>query len=73
MQFIPKKTKFKKQQKGKKFNKITKVHYLNQSAFGSIGLKSISFGRITSKQIETVRQSINKVMKKKLNFLQIHQ
>jgi large subunit ribosomal protein L16 len=64
MQFTPKKTKFKKQQKGKNFNKITKVRCLDQSTFGSIGLKSVSFGRITSKQIETIRQSINKIMKK---------
>jgi large subunit ribosomal protein L16 len=37
---------------------------LNLLNFGSIGLKALAPGRLTSKQIEAVRQSINKVIKK---------
>ena len=64
MQYTPKKTKFKKQQKGKAFNRVYKNINSNQLFQGSIGLKSLDFGRITSKQLETIRQSINKVIKK---------
>ena len=32
--------------------------------FGSVGLKALSYNSLTSKQIETLRQSINKVVKK---------
>ena len=62
--FIPKKTKFKKQQKGKKFNIISGINYLQDLKFGAVGLKSISSGRLTSKQIVTLKQSINKIIKK---------
>ena len=61
---IPKKTKFKKQQKGKFFNRIESLNSLNQLCFGSIGLKSLSFSRLTSKQVETIRKSISKLVKK---------
>ena len=61
----PRKSKFKKQQKGKSFNRINgtsnKFHCLH---FGSIGLKALSAGRLTSSQIESVRQSISKIVKK---------
>ena len=60
----PKKTKFKKQQKGKNFKIVNQVFNLNKLHFGSIALKSISVGRLTAKQIEAMRQSINKVIKK---------
>jgi len=62
--FIPKKTKFRKQQKGKKFNTINRVYSLQNLHFGSIGLKAISSGRLTSKQIITLKQSLNKIIKK---------
>ena len=64
MQYTPKKTKFKKQQKGKAFNRIYKNINKDQLSGGLIGLKCLEFGRISSKQIETIRQSINKVIKK---------
>jgi large subunit ribosomal protein L16 len=64
MQYIPKKSKFKKQQKGKAFNRIYKNINKDQLLNGLIGLKCLEFGRISSKQIETIRQSINKVIKK---------
>lgn len=60
----PKKTKFKKQQKGKNFKIVNQVFELNKLNFGCIALKSISVGRLTAKQIEAMRQSINKIIKK---------
>lgn len=63
--FIPKKSKFKKQQKGKLCNRIDGSRLsLNQLHFGSVGLKALSRDNLTSKQIETLRQSINKAVKK---------
>lgn len=62
---IPKNSKYKKQQKGKAFNRINstsnKLYSLN---FGSVGLKALSFGRLTSKQVDSVRQSMTKIIKK---------
>lgn len=68
---IPKKSKFKKQQKGKFFNRIQSLNSFNQLRFGNIGLKAISFDRLTSKQIETIRKSISKLIKK-TGRLKIH-
>lgn len=68
---IPKKSKFKKQQKGKYFNRIKSLNSYSQLHFGSIGLKALSFSRLTSKQIETIRKSINKLIKK-TGRLKIH-
>jgi large subunit ribosomal protein L16 len=63
--FIPRKSKFKKQQKGKRCNGISQsVTEYKQLSFGSIGLKALSFDNLTSKQVETMRQSINKIVKK---------
>jgi len=65
MLFTPKKTKFKKRQKGKRLNTITNVRSLFKLNFGNIGLKSIESGHLTSKQINTIRQTVNKIIKKK--------
>jgi large subunit ribosomal protein L16 len=62
--FIPKKFKFRKQQKGKLSNHINSVILPNKLCFGSLGLKAMSFDRITSKQVETLRQSLNKSIRK---------
>lgn len=64
MSLFPRKQKFKKQYKGKSFNKIHSVFELNTLQFGSYGLKSITTGRLTSKQIEAMVNSINKIIKK---------
>jgi len=64
MSFIPNRSKFRKHQKGRAFNRINKNIEFDQLKFGSIGLKSLDFGRLNSKQIESVRQSVNKVIKK---------
>ena len=62
--FIPKKSKFKKHQKGKAFNRVTTPILLNNLQIGSIGLRAIEFGRLTSKQVEAIFKIINKTIKK---------
>ena len=42
MLFIPKKSKFKKRQKGKRLNTVNKIFTLNRLNFGSLGLKESS-------------------------------
>lgn len=64
MNLIPRQHKYKKQQKGRFCNKVNQVFELNNLKFGSFGLKSIDFGRLNSKQIESMYQSINKLIKK---------
>ena len=65
MLLIPSKSKFKKQQKGKSFKRISsKSNNLYSLKFGSIGLKALTSARLTSNQIESVRQSISKIIKK---------
>lgn len=64
MSYIPSKSKYKKYQKGKSFNRINKNLDFNCLTFGCIGLKALNFGRLNSKQIASIRQSINKIIKK---------
>ena len=61
---FPKKTKFKKAQKGKKLNTVNKVYSLNKLNYGVIGLKSLSNATLTAKQLETLQQMINKFIKR---------
>jgi large subunit ribosomal protein L16 len=58
----PKKTKFKKYRKGRLQPKTNSLVSVN---FGSLGLKSLESCRITSTQIESFRQSINRKIKRK--------
>ena len=58
----PKKTKYKKVQKGKLTRFEFKANKLN---FGTIGLKTIESGLINSKQIEAARQAIARKTKRK--------
>ncbi len=58
----PKKIKNKKVHKGKLKNYNFKSSKLK---FGNIGLKALSSGTITAKQIEAARQSINRKIKRK--------
>jgi large subunit ribosomal protein L16 len=62
----PRNFKYKKQQKGKAFNKITGsfISGLTPLKFGSVGLKAVTSGRLTAKQINAVRQVISKRIKK---------
>jgi large subunit ribosomal protein L16 len=66
MLLSPRNFKYKKQQKGKSFNKITGslTSGLTKLKFGSVGLRALTAGRLTAKQINAVRQSINKRIKK---------
>ena len=57
----PKKTKYRKQQKGKiKGN----AHRGSQIAFGSFGIKSMDEGFLTSRQIEAARIAVTRYMKR---------
>jgi large subunit ribosomal protein L16 len=64
MLFIPKKTKFRKQQKGKNFNIINKVETLESLKQGIVGLKAIDSGRIKANHLVACRQCMNKIIKK---------
>jgi large subunit ribosomal protein L16 len=65
MLFIPKKSKFKKKQKGKKLNIINKINTINQLKYGNMGLIALESGHINSKQLMALKQTINKIIKKK--------
>jgi large subunit ribosomal protein L16 len=60
---VPKKTKYRKSQKGGK--KITgHATSGNKLSYGSFGLKSLESGKITSRQIESARKVITRCMKR---------
>lgn len=65
MLLSPRKFKYRKQQKGKSTNRVS-VTSKNQKKlmFGSVGLKSMEPGRLTAKQMQAVRQVLNKKIKK---------
>lgn len=63
--FIPRKYRYKKQFKGKKFNKIYDCsNRFSPLKFGSIGLKVLSCNWMASRQLEAIRQSLKKIVKK---------
>ncbi|WWP00998.1 MAG: 50S ribosomal protein L16 [Candidatus Dasytiphilus stammeri] len=55
----PKRTKFRKMQKGR-----NRGFSNNQIEFGSFGLKAISRGQLTSRQIEAARRAMNRAIKR---------
>ncbi|MCF8229170.1 MAG: 50S ribosomal protein L16 [Bacteroidales bacterium] len=57
----PKKTKYRKQQKGKMKGNAQRG---NQLAFGSFGIKTLEEHWITGRQIEAARQAISRYMKR---------
>ena len=57
----PKKTKFRKQQKGRIKGIAFRGHEL---AFGSFGIKSLETSFITGRQIEAARQAVTRFMKR---------
>lgn len=57
----PRRTKFRKAQKGRIKAVATRGH---QIAFGSFGIKSLEPGRITSRQIEAARIAVTRAMKR---------
>ncbi len=64
MLFIPKNTKYRKQRKGKKFNIINKTNSIEGLKHGTVALKALDSGRISSNHIFSCRQSMNKIIKK---------
>ena len=63
MLFIPKSKKFKKSQKGSLQNRVTKNNSIFQLK-GCVGLKATVSGRLTSKQLVSIKKIINKIIKK---------
>ena len=57
----PKRTKYRKQQKGRNRGLAQRG---NQVSFGSFGLKSLDSGRITNRQIEAARIAMTRHMKR---------
>jgi|SRR5210317_348892 large subunit ribosomal protein L16 len=57
----PKRTKYRKQQKGRNSGLSYKGHTVD---FGSFGLKAITNGRITNRQIEAARIAMTRYMKR---------
>ncbi|MCF6169371.1 MAG: 50S ribosomal protein L16 [Bacteroidales bacterium] len=57
----PKKTKFRKQQKGRMKGNTSRGHQL---AFGSFGIKTLQEAWITGRQIEAARQAVTRYMKR---------
>lgn len=57
----PKKTKFRRSQKGKMKGNAQRGHQL---AFGSFGIKSLEEAWITGRQIEAARQAVTRYMKR---------
>ncbi len=57
----PKRTKFRKQHKGRIRGMATRG---NKVSFGEFGLKSVERGRITARQIEAARRALTRHMKR---------
>ncbi len=57
----PRKTKFRKQQKGRMKGNAQRGHQLS---FGSFGIKTLEEGWLTSRQIEAARQAVTRYMKR---------
>lgn len=58
---LPKRTKFRKQQKGRNRGL---AHTGNKVSFGEFGLKATTRGRMTSRQIEAARRTITRHIKR---------
>ncbi len=58
---MPKKTKYRKQQKGKRRGKATRGNTLN---FGDFGLQATECGWLTSRQIEAARIAMTRFIKR---------
>jgi len=62
----PKKTKFRKMQKGRNKGIATSG---NKIEFGSIGMRALENSRITARQIESARKAINRYIKREGKLL----
>lgn len=63
--FIPKKSKFRKFQKGPLLKRITKPVSSHFNFYGKIRLIALTCGRLNSYQLLTMKQTITKLIKKK--------
>jgi large subunit ribosomal protein L16 len=61
----PKRTKFRKQQKGRNRGK---ANVGNKVSFGDYGLKATTRGRVTARQIEAARRAITRHVKRGANI-----
>ena len=59
--FQPKRTKYKKQQKGRNTGYSSRGNTIN---FGTFGLKATSRGQLTSRQIEAARRAMTRKVKR---------
>jgi large subunit ribosomal protein L16 len=57
----PKRTKYRKQQKGRNRGVATRG---NKVSFGEFGMRTLQTGRITARQIEAARRSISRFVKR---------
>ncbi|HEC12929.1 MAG TPA: 50S ribosomal protein L16 [Acidiferrobacteraceae bacterium] len=57
----PKRTKFRKQQKGRNRGVATRGHRVS---FGDFGLKATTRGRVTARQIEAARRALTRYIKR---------
>lgn len=57
----PKRTKFRKQQKGRNRGVATRG---NKVSFGEFGLRTLDHGRITARQIEAARRAVSRFVKR---------
>jgi len=64
MLMSPRKSKYKKKQKGKSFNKLDHIWTLQTLKFDRIKLVALSSGRIYAKQINSIYFVMNKIIKK---------
>ncbi len=62
MALLPKRTKFRKQQKGNHTGLSKAGNFIE---FGEFGMQAIDRGRITSQQIEACRVAINRYFKRR--------
>ena len=61
MPLIPKRTKYRKQQKGRNRGKATRG---NKVVYGEYGIQALELGQITSNQIEAARVAMTRYMKR---------
>ncbi len=57
----PKRTKYRKQFKGRNYGVATRG---NKVSFGEFGLKALGYARITARQIESARRAVNRYIKR---------
>ncbi len=57
----PKRTKYRKQFKGRNYGVATRG---NRVSFGEFGLKALGYARITARQIEAARRAVNRYIKR---------